>query len=90
MDPKFINLYVLISLSLMPLGHATTSNSSQAALEARARLSVLRYQSHVRLCALFYDFDYETYNLEWEKIFKQKSELQEEIKNLDPEVNILH
>ena len=88
MDPKFINFYVLILLSLMTVGHATTSNSSQAALEARARLSVFRYQSIVRLRDLFYNFDYETYDLEWEKICKQESELEEEIKKLDPEVNI--
>ena len=84
--PTFTSLTVLILLSLMSSGSAATSNSSQAALDARARLSNMRYERIASLCTLLYDFDYETYNLELKRRYKEELELKEKIKNLDPEV----
>ena len=89
MDPAFTNLIVFILLSVMSSGLATTSSKSQAALDARARLSVMRFQRIVKLQTLFYDFDYENLNLELKRSLKQELELKEEIKNLDPQVNFL-
>ena len=84
-----INSTILIFLLTMNFGFATSSSDvNQAALDARAQLTVLRYKRAKYLSTCLEDFDLKNCYIGINVMMKEELKLEKEIKNLDPKVNL--
>ena len=85
MDQSISTVLVFLT-GLLSFGLTASTDRHQAAFDARARLSSMRDQRANQLGILIDNFDLDNCEIQMNLLIQQETELEEEIKLLDPKV----